>query len=104
MTPTARASLAVAGSGGGIEVEAFSLLDLSPIPEGQTARAAIENTVSLGQAAESAGYHRYWLAEHHNMPGIASAAPSRPPEKLTEFAIPRSFIGNHDVNAFAIVG
>lgn len=76
MTPTARASLAVAGSGGGIEVEAFSLLDLSPIPEGQTARAAIENTVSLGQAAESAGYHRYWLAEHHNMPGIASAATS----------------------------
>lgn len=52
----------------------FSLLDLSPIPEGQTAGDALRNTVSLAQAAEAAGYHRYWLAEHHNMPGIASAA------------------------------
>lgn len=52
----------------------FSLLDLSPIPEGQTAADALRNTVSLAQAAEAAGYHRYWLAEHHNMPGIASAA------------------------------
>lgn len=52
----------------------FSLLDLSPIPEGQTAANALSNTVELAQAAEQAGYHRYWLAEHHNMPGIASAA------------------------------
>lgn len=52
----------------------FSLLDLSPIPEGQTAADALRNTVGLAQAAEAAGYHRYWLAEHHNMPGIASAA------------------------------
>ena len=54
----------------------YSLLDLSPIPEGGTARDAILNTVALAQAAEKAGYHRYWLAEHHNMPGIASAATS----------------------------
>ncbi len=52
----------------------FSLLDLSPVPEGSTAGDALSNTVKLAQAAEAAGYHRYWLAEHHNMPGIASAA------------------------------
>ncbi len=54
----------------------FSLLDLSPIPEGHTAGEALSNTVSLAKAAETFGYHRYWLAEHHNMPGIASAATS----------------------------
>jgi luciferase family oxidoreductase group 1 len=54
----------------------FSLLDLSPIPEGQTAADALANTVELARAAERLGYHRYWLAEHHNMPGIASAATS----------------------------
>ncbi len=52
----------------------YSLLDLSPISEGQTAADALANTVELAQAAEGFGYHRYWLAEHHNMPGIASAA------------------------------
>ncbi|POF31007.1 LLM class flavin-dependent oxidoreductase [Roseibium marinum] len=52
----------------------FSLLDLSPVPEGKTAADAFANTVDLARAAETAGYHRYWLAEHHNMPGIASAA------------------------------
>lgn len=55
-------------------MQKFSLLDLSPIPEGQTAADALSNTTELAQAAEKAGYHRYWLAEHHNMPGIASAA------------------------------
>ncbi len=57
-------------------MQAFSLLDLSPIPEGQTAADALQNTVTLAQAAERLGYTRYWLAEHHNMPGIASAATS----------------------------
>ncbi|PYG32530.1 LLM class flavin-dependent oxidoreductase [Pelagimonas varians] len=52
----------------------FSLLDLSPIPEGKTAADALANSVELARAAEGFGYHRYWLAEHHNMPGIASAA------------------------------
>ena len=52
----------------------YSLLDLSPIPEGQTAAEALANTIDLSRAAEGFGYHRYWLAEHHNMPGIASAA------------------------------
>lgn len=52
----------------------FSLLDLAPIPEGGTAADALSNTVDLARLAEESGYHRYWLAEHHNMPGIASAA------------------------------
>ena len=52
----------------------FSLLDLSPIPEGRSTAEALADTVDLARAAERAGYHRYWLAEHHNMPGIASAA------------------------------
>jgi luciferase family oxidoreductase group 1 len=52
----------------------FSLLDLSPIPEGQSAADALAASVDLARAAERSGYHRYWLAEHHNMPGIASAA------------------------------
>lgn len=54
----------------------YSVLDLSPVPEGADAATAIANTVDLAQNAEAAGYHRYWLAEHHNMPGIASAATS----------------------------
>lgn len=52
----------------------FSLLDLSPIPEGGSAADALRNTIDLACQAEASGYHRYWLAEHHNMPGIASAA------------------------------
>lgn len=55
-------------------MQKFSLLDLSPISEGQTAADALSNTTELAQAAEKAGYYRYWLAEHHNMQGIASAA------------------------------
>lgn len=57
-------------------MQKFSLLDLSPVPEGHSAADALSNTVTLAQAAEAAGYHRYWLAEHHNMRGIASAATS----------------------------
>ena len=57
-------------------MQKYSLLDLSPIPEGFSAKEALANSVALAQAAERAGYHRYWLAEHHNMPGIASAATS----------------------------
>ena len=53
-----------------------SVLDLAPVPEGADAAEAIRNTVDLARHAEDWGYHRYWLAEHHNMPGIASAATS----------------------------
>ncbi|MEO8009026.1 MAG: LLM class flavin-dependent oxidoreductase [Betaproteobacteria bacterium] len=52
----------------------FSILDLSPIPKGASAAVALRNTLELAQHAEGFGYKRYWLAEHHNMPGIASAA------------------------------
>ncbi len=52
----------------------YSLLDLSPVPEGSNTCDALSNTLDLAQRAEGLGYHRYWLAEHHNMPGIASAA------------------------------
>jgi luciferase family oxidoreductase group 1 len=54
----------------------FSILDLSPIPVGSTAAVALHNTLDLAQHAERWGYRRYWLAEHHNMTGIASAATS----------------------------
>src|SRR5260370_6671114 len=53
-----------------------SFLDLSPVAKGSDAAQALRNTLNLAQHAERWGYHRYWLAEHHNMPGIASAATS----------------------------
>jgi luciferase family oxidoreductase group 1 len=52
----------------------FSVLDLSPIVAGGDASGALRNTLDLARHAERWGYNRYWLAEHHNMPGIASAA------------------------------
>ncbi|EJP4075364.1 luciferase-like monooxygenase [Escherichia coli] len=54
----------------------FSLLDLAPVPQGQSARDAFHHSLDLAKLAEARGYHRYWLAEHHNMTGIASAATS----------------------------
>ena len=52
----------------------LSILDLAPIPEGTTAGEALRNTLDLARHAEAWGYRRYWLAEHHNAAGIASAA------------------------------
>src|SRR5918998_833315 len=52
----------------------FSILDLSPIVAGGTASQALRNSLDLARHAERWGYHRYWVAEHHNMPGIASSA------------------------------
>src|SRR3954468_9277027 len=52
----------------------LSVLDLAPIVEGGTASAALRNALDLARHAEAWGYRRYWLAEHHNLPGIASAA------------------------------
>ncbi|MBA3269401.1 MAG: LLM class flavin-dependent oxidoreductase [Acidobacteria bacterium] len=54
----------------------LSVLDLSPITQGSTAAHSYRHTLDLAQHAERWGYHRYWLAEHHNMPGIGSAATS----------------------------
>ena len=54
----------------------FSVLDLSPILQGSTAAQSFRNSLDLAQHAERWGFNRYWLAEHHGMPGIASAATS----------------------------
>lgn len=54
----------------------FSVLDLAPIPECSSAADAFARSLALAKLAERRGYHRYWLAEHHNMSGIASAATS----------------------------
>jgi luciferase family oxidoreductase group 1 len=54
----------------------FSVLDLSPITQGGTAGQSLRNTLELARHAENLRYQRYWLAEHHSMPGIASAATS----------------------------
>lgn len=55
-------------------MQQYSLLDLCPVPEGGSAADALANTLDLARRAEGWGYHRFWLAEHHNMPGIASSA------------------------------
>ncbi len=52
----------------------YSMLDLAPVVQGQTTAQALNNSAALAIAAEAAGYHRYWVAEHHNMIGIASSA------------------------------
>ncbi|MGQ0481043.1 MAG: LLM class flavin-dependent oxidoreductase [Pseudonocardia sp.] len=54
----------------------LSVLDLAPVGVGSTAGAALGSTVELARATERLGYHRFWVAEHHNMPGIASSAPA----------------------------
>jgi len=53
----------------------LSLLDKSPIPDGATAADALAATVAMAQRAEQLGFHRYWLAEHHNSKALAGAAP-----------------------------
>lgn len=52
----------------------LSILDLAPILAGASAGQALKDTLTLARHAEKLGFHRFWLAEHHNMPGIASAA------------------------------
>ncbi|WP_407270943.1 LLM class flavin-dependent oxidoreductase [Radiobacillus sp. PE A8.2] len=54
----------------------LSILDLAPINEGEGTTQSFKNSVQLAQTVEDLGFHRYWLAEHHNMPGIASSATS----------------------------
>lgn len=55
---------------------AFSILDLAPVSVGSSAAETFRNSLDLAQHAEKWGYTRYWLAEHHNLPGIASSATS----------------------------
>ncbi len=52
----------------------YNILDLSPIPEGGSAADALRNSLALAQHAENLEYSRFWVAEHHNIPGIASSA------------------------------
>src|SRR5947209_2930405 len=54
----------------------FSVLDLAPVPAGASAGTALRNSIELARRVEQLGYTRYWVAEHHNMPGIASSAPA----------------------------
>lgn len=59
-----------------MSVVPYSVLDLVPVPEGSWPAESFRRSLDLARHAERWGYHRYWLAEHHNMPGIASAATS----------------------------
>ncbi len=52
----------------------YSVLDLCPIAQGSTAAQSFRNSLDLARHAEAAGFHRYWVAEHHNIPGVASSA------------------------------
>ncbi len=54
----------------------LSILDLAPVASGSTSGQALRRSIDLAQRAEAWGYRRYWVAEHHNMPGIASSAPA----------------------------
>jgi len=54
----------------------YSILDLAPVPMGGTVAQALRNTLALARRAEEWGYRRYWIAEHHSLPGVASAATS----------------------------
>ena len=54
----------------------LSVLDLSPVSSGSTSRRALQDSVALARLAEELGFRRYWVAEHHGMPGVASSAPA----------------------------
>jgi luciferase family oxidoreductase group 1 len=54
----------------------LSVLDLAPVPSGSSSADALRNSLDLARHVERLGYYRYWVAEHHNMPGIASSAPA----------------------------
>jgi luciferase family oxidoreductase group 1 len=54
----------------------LSVLDLAPVPSGSTTADALRNSLDLARRVEQLGYTRYWVAEHHNMPGIASSSPA----------------------------
>ena len=53
----------------------LSILDLSPVTTGTSGAQALRNSIDLARFADRLGFHRYWVAEHHNLPNIASSAP-----------------------------
>jgi alkanesulfonate monooxygenase SsuD/methylene tetrahydromethanopterin reductase-like flavin-dependent oxidoreductase (luciferase family) len=53
----------------------LSVLDVSPVSSGSDSSTALRNTLDLARLVDRLGYRRYWLAEHHNLPSIASSAP-----------------------------
>ena len=59
----------------GVQEVSLSVLDQSPVRSGGTAQEAVQESLLLAQAADRLGYTRYWVAEHHNMTGLASTAP-----------------------------
>ena len=60
----------------GMALPTLSVLDLAPVVLGSSPSEALANSLELCRHVERLGYHRYWVAEHHNMPGIASSAPA----------------------------
>ncbi len=60
----------------GLSAIPFSLLELSPMKEGATVSSTLANSVAYAQKADELGFNRFWMAEHHNMPGIVCAATS----------------------------
>ena len=54
----------------------LSVLDLSPVTAGSTARRRLRNSLDLARLADRLGYTRYWVAEHHNLPSIAAPRPT----------------------------
>jgi luciferase family oxidoreductase group 1 len=63
-------------TGDGFHRIPLSILDTSPVASGRTPADALAETLDIAQLADAAGYHRYWVAEHHGMPGGASSAPA----------------------------
>ncbi|GAA0458230.1 LLM class flavin-dependent oxidoreductase [Streptomyces stramineus] len=66
----------IRGRAAGTAPVPLSVLDLATVGSGRTARQALGTTVELAKLAERRGYHRFWVAEHHSMPGIASSSPA----------------------------
>ncbi|MER7939783.1 LLM class flavin-dependent oxidoreductase [Streptomyces sp. NBC_01685] len=66
----------IRGTAGGTASVPLSVLDLVTVGQGRTATQALRTSVDIAKLAESRGFHRYWVAEHHSMPGVASSSPA----------------------------
>ncbi len=65
----------IRGAAHGTAPVPLSVLDLVTVGAGRTATDALRTSVDIARLAESRGFHRYWVAEHHSMPGVASSSP-----------------------------